>query len=64
MHQWRNWQTRMIQVHMRRLVQVQVLSGAPSENIGPWGPVFLCLRGYVKMKETIRQVIAFIQEGS
>ena len=29
MHQWRNWQTRMIQVHMGRLVQVQVLSGAP-----------------------------------
>ena len=32
MHQWRNWQTRMIQVHMGRLVQVQVLSGAPLTN--------------------------------
>ena len=30
---WRNWQTRMIQVHVGRPVQVQVLLSAP-ERIG------------------------------
>ena len=33
MHQWRKWQTRMIQVHMSKDVQVQVLSGAPLKNM-------------------------------
>ena len=29
MRMWRNWQTRMIQVHVGRPVQVQVLLSAP-----------------------------------
>ena len=61
---WRNWQTRMIQVHVVRAVQVQVLLSAPPSEQALLAPIFLCGSFLFHCSDALRiQVMAFRLRG-
>ena len=60
---WRNWQTRMIQVHVGRLVQVQVLLSALLKPMHIDALVFYCFMTsstqYFRKFKIIKYILSF-----